>query len=183
MLNKVTSVPFFESLVWFDVGLNPGLLDHWQTLLIRPMAWLILVLTVLILVKHYFNSNWIKNSFLMIKIFFLLLFHHFFQFDFEDCMPLIMNMGGTKKKQGMHLNFLFFFGWVKGWSLFCFMTMLSDMLSRWHCRHLLTWDMRLCHNHQFLLIFFTHQLPFIQASGCLFSPPLITPKNIVPKEK
>ena len=26
-------VPFFESLVWLEQGLNPGLLDHWRTLL------------------------------------------------------------------------------------------------------------------------------------------------------
>ena len=25
-------VPFFKSLVWLDLGLNPGLLDHWWTL-------------------------------------------------------------------------------------------------------------------------------------------------------
>ena len=25
-------VPFFESLVWFDLGLNPRLLGHWHTL-------------------------------------------------------------------------------------------------------------------------------------------------------
>ena len=25
-------VPFFKSLVWLDLGLNPGLPDHWQTL-------------------------------------------------------------------------------------------------------------------------------------------------------
>ena len=25
-------VPFFNSLVWLDLGLNPGLLEHWQTL-------------------------------------------------------------------------------------------------------------------------------------------------------
>ena len=26
------NVPFFESLIWRDLGWNPGLLDHWQTL-------------------------------------------------------------------------------------------------------------------------------------------------------
>ena len=25
-------VPFLKSLVWYDLGLNPGLLDHWRTL-------------------------------------------------------------------------------------------------------------------------------------------------------
>ena len=25
-------VPFFESLIWLDLGLNPGLPDHWRTL-------------------------------------------------------------------------------------------------------------------------------------------------------
>ena len=25
-------VPFLKSLVWLDLGLNPGLLDHWRTL-------------------------------------------------------------------------------------------------------------------------------------------------------
>ena len=25
-------MPFFESLVWLDLGLNPGLPDHWRTL-------------------------------------------------------------------------------------------------------------------------------------------------------
>ena len=28
----VHPVPFFECLVWLDLGLNPGLLDHWRTL-------------------------------------------------------------------------------------------------------------------------------------------------------
>ena len=33
-------VPFFEFLVWLVLGLNPGLLDHWWTLFIRPMVQL-----------------------------------------------------------------------------------------------------------------------------------------------
>ena len=31
-LAKRNQVPFFESLVWFHLGLNPGLPDHWRTL-------------------------------------------------------------------------------------------------------------------------------------------------------
>ena len=30
-------VPFFESLVWLDLGLKPGLTENWRTLFIRPM--------------------------------------------------------------------------------------------------------------------------------------------------
>ena len=29
-------VPFFESLVWLDLGLNPSLPDHWRTLTNSP---------------------------------------------------------------------------------------------------------------------------------------------------
>ena len=29
MLSVKHRVPFFESLVWLDLGLNPGILDHW----------------------------------------------------------------------------------------------------------------------------------------------------------
>ena len=32
VLNKASSSTIFESLVWLDLGLNPGLLDPWQTL-------------------------------------------------------------------------------------------------------------------------------------------------------
>ena len=32
VLSKAASSKIFESLVWFDVGLNPGLPDHWRTL-------------------------------------------------------------------------------------------------------------------------------------------------------
>ena len=32
MLSKVYLVPFFESLVWLDLRLNPGLPDKWRTL-------------------------------------------------------------------------------------------------------------------------------------------------------
>ena len=31
-LARQHQVPFFESLVWLDLGLNPSLLDHWRTL-------------------------------------------------------------------------------------------------------------------------------------------------------
>ena len=31
-LERQYQVPFFESLVWLNLGLNPGLLDHWWTL-------------------------------------------------------------------------------------------------------------------------------------------------------
>ena len=30
-------VPFFESLVWLDLGLNSGLPDHWRTLVYKQM--------------------------------------------------------------------------------------------------------------------------------------------------
>ena len=32
MLSVKHQVPFFESLVWLNLWLNPGLLDHWWTL-------------------------------------------------------------------------------------------------------------------------------------------------------
>ena len=32
VINKAASSTIFESLVWLDLGLNPGLLDHWRTL-------------------------------------------------------------------------------------------------------------------------------------------------------
>ena len=31
MLSVKQRIPCFESLVWLDLGLNPGLEDHWQT--------------------------------------------------------------------------------------------------------------------------------------------------------
>ena len=34
---KWDQVPFFEFLVWTDLGLNPSLLDHWQTLGSYPL--------------------------------------------------------------------------------------------------------------------------------------------------
>ena len=52
-------VPFFESLVWLNLRLNPGLLDHWRTLY---------------LLGHWPNAGhemfiiiWIKLNYLSIK--------------------------------------------------------------------------------------------------------------------
>ena len=40
-LARRNQVAFLESLAWLDLGLNPGLPDHWRTLLIRLMIGII----------------------------------------------------------------------------------------------------------------------------------------------
>ena len=37
VLSKIASSSIFESLIWLDLGLNPGLPGHWQTLKVREM--------------------------------------------------------------------------------------------------------------------------------------------------
>ena len=49
-------VLFLKSLAWLDLGLNPGLPDHWWTLLIRPMARVSLISWDFCILKQ--NDSW-----------------------------------------------------------------------------------------------------------------------------
>ena len=50
-------VPFLKSLVWHNLGLNPGLPDHWQTLL--PLGkWAVLISKALIWQFPIWNEKW-----------------------------------------------------------------------------------------------------------------------------
>ena len=65
MLSKEYQVLFFESLVWLNLGLDPGLPGHWQTMShwnfkTAQFFWFTIICSLTVLWLHVFISN--KNN-------------------------------------------------------------------------------------------------------------------------
>ena len=101
-----------------------------------------------------------KFTFLIISVLFVNFQSVLSEFDFDGYISLIMNIwciyDSSLPLILLHDN---------AWPHVARMTILGHILSGWHCRYSLTWDMGLCLIHRFLLIFH----PFFQAFGQFFT--------------